>query len=188
MKRFVGALHRYQSIKSAQWADIYVRVLASQGSSKPNSKCIISYFQWFFSTDKTIYNLLSLQTVLTPCWDTEISAKLQKKLRNLICDRYRFQENCPHGKLPPSPNSNANPKPNADPDRGAIFLGGNLPNTIDIWSTFLIKMLLFSEQCFFPLFNKLLLKISDNRQENTNAGNFFWIKTGLSCMRQLYLL
>ena len=144
VKRFVGALHRYQSIKSAQWADIYVRVLASQGLSKPNSKCIISYFQWFFSTDKTIYNLLSLQTVLTPCWDTEISAKLQKKLRNLICDRYRFQENCPHGKLPPSPNSNANPKPNADPDRGAIFLGGNLPNTIDIWSTFLIKMLLFS--------------------------------------------
>ena len=54
MKRFVGALHRYQSIKSAHWADIYVRVLESQGSSKPNSKCTIYYFQWFFSTDKTI--------------------------------------------------------------------------------------------------------------------------------------
>ena len=25
------------------------------------------------------------------------------------------------GKLPPSPNSKANPKPNPDPDRGAIF-------------------------------------------------------------------
>ena len=75
MKRFVGALHRYQSIKSAQWADIYVRVLASQGSSKPNSKCIIYYFQWFFSTDKTIYNLLSLWTVLT-------LAEIQKSWRS----------------------------------------------------------------------------------------------------------
>ena len=27
----------------------------------------------------------------------------------------------PPGKLPPSSNSNANPKPNLDPDRGAIF-------------------------------------------------------------------
>ena len=34
MKRFVGALHRYQSVKSSQWADIYVRVLASQGIVK----------------------------------------------------------------------------------------------------------------------------------------------------------
>ena len=33
----------------------------------------------------------------------------------------RFKENCPRGKMPPSPNSNANPKPNHDPDRGAIF-------------------------------------------------------------------
>ena len=35
------------------------------------------------------------------------------------------EENCP----PPSPNSNANPKLNPDPDRGAIFLGGNFPDT-----------------------------------------------------------
>ena len=45
MKRFAGVVHRYQPIKSAQWADSYVRVLASQGSSKPNSKCVIYYFQ-----------------------------------------------------------------------------------------------------------------------------------------------
>ena len=32
----------------------------------------------FFSTDKTIYNLLSLWIVLIPCWNTEILAKLQK--------------------------------------------------------------------------------------------------------------
>ena len=32
-------------------------------------------------------------------------------------------------KIVPSPNSNANPIPNPDPDRGAIFLGGNFPNT-----------------------------------------------------------
>ena len=82
MKHFVGAMHKCQSIKSAQWADIYVRDLARQASSKPNSKCIIYYFQWFFSTDKTIYNLLSLWTVLTPYWNTEILAKLQKKLRD----------------------------------------------------------------------------------------------------------
>ena len=87
------------SIKSAQWADIYMRVLASQGSSKPNSKCIIYYFQWFFSTDKSIYNLLSLWTVLT-------LAKLQKFSRSYIKSCVRF--------------------------------------AIDIWSTFLITMLLFS--------------------------------------------
>ena len=29
----------------------------------------------------------------------------------------------PQEKLPPSPNSNANPKLNPDPDRWAIFLG-----------------------------------------------------------------
>ena len=80
MKRFVGALHRYQSIKSAQWADIYVRVLASQGSSKLNSKCIIYYFQWFFSTDKTIYNLLSLWTVLTLL--KTLIAEIQKSWRS----------------------------------------------------------------------------------------------------------
>ena len=33
----------------------------------------------------------------------------------------RFWENCPRGKLPHSPNSNANSKPNSDPYRGAIF-------------------------------------------------------------------
>ena len=32
--------------------------------------------------------------------------------------------------MPPSPNSNANPKPNPDPGRGAIFLGGNFPDTV----------------------------------------------------------
>ena len=33
------------------------------------------------------------------------------------------------GKLPPSPNSNANHKPNPDPDWGTIFLGDNFPDT-----------------------------------------------------------
>ena len=37
-------------------------------------------------------------------------------------------------KIAPSPNSNTNPKPNTDPDRGEIFLGGNFPNT---WSDIL---------------------------------------------------
>ena len=32
-------------------------------------------------------------------------------------------------KIAPSPNSNANRKPKPDPDRGAIFLGGNFPET-----------------------------------------------------------
>ena len=41
-----------------QWADFCVRVLVSQRSSNPNTRCIIYYFKWFFSTDKTIYNLL----------------------------------------------------------------------------------------------------------------------------------
>ena len=36
-----------------------------------------------------------------------------------------FQENCHREKLSPSPNSNANPKPNTEPDRWVIFLGGN---------------------------------------------------------------
>ena len=35
------------------------------------------------------------------------------------------------GKLPPSPNSNANPKLNPDPDQGAIFLWGNFPDTLN---------------------------------------------------------
>ena len=29
----------------------------------------------------------------------------------------------------PTPNLNANPYPNPDPDRGAIFIGGNFPDT-----------------------------------------------------------
>ena len=33
------------------------------------------------------------------------------------------------GKLLPSPNSNANPKPSLEPDRGEIFLEGNFPDT-----------------------------------------------------------
>ena len=37
-----------------QWANICVRVLASQRSSKSNNRCIIYYFHWFLSTDKTI--------------------------------------------------------------------------------------------------------------------------------------
>ena len=41
-----------------------------------------------------------------------------------------FQENCPRGKLPLSPNSNASRKPNPAPDRGAIFFGGNFPDTL----------------------------------------------------------
>ena len=40
-----------------------------------------------------------------------------------------FWENCPRGKLPPSLNPNANPKPNLEPDQGAIFLGDNFPDT-----------------------------------------------------------
>ena len=36
--------------------------LASQRSSKPNSKCIIYYFQSFFSTDKTTVELLIMVT------------------------------------------------------------------------------------------------------------------------------
>ena len=35
----------------------------------------------------------------------------------------------PPRKIAPSPNSNANPKPNTDPDLGTIFLGGNFPDT-----------------------------------------------------------
>ena len=37
----------------------------------------------------------------------------------------------PPRKIAPSPNSNANPKPNPNPERGrgAIFLGGNFPDT-----------------------------------------------------------
>ena len=33
------------------------------------------------------------------------------------------------GKLPPSPDSKANHKPNPDPDWGTIFLGDNFPDT-----------------------------------------------------------
>ena len=35
----------------------------------------------------------------------------------------------PRGELPPNPNFNANPKANPNPNRGAIFLGGNSPDT-----------------------------------------------------------
>ena len=70
LKKWIVLWEQCIDIKSAKWADIYVRDLASQGSSKSNSKCIIYYFQRFFLTDKTTYNLLSLWTVLTPCWNT----------------------------------------------------------------------------------------------------------------------
>ena len=46
-----------------QWANICMRVLASQRSSKPNSRCIIYYFSRFFLTDKTLYNPLSLPEI-----------------------------------------------------------------------------------------------------------------------------
>ena len=51
IKRFVGAVHRYQSIKSAQ-ADIYVRVLESQGSLKPNVSVLFTTFSDFFQLIK----------------------------------------------------------------------------------------------------------------------------------------
>ena len=56
-----------------------------------------------------------------------ICERLLLKLTLLIPNH----ENCPRGKLlpTPQPNSNANRKPNPDPDRGAIFLGGNFPDT-----------------------------------------------------------
>ena len=53
-----------QACHEYQLADICVRVLAIQRLSKPNSRCIIYYFQWLFSTDKTIHNPLLLWTVL----------------------------------------------------------------------------------------------------------------------------
>ena len=53
---------------------------------------------------------------------------------------------------------------------------------IDILSTFLITML------FFLSLENLLLKNSDNCQESTSARTSFWIKMGLSCMLQQYLL
>ena len=57
--------------------------LAGQRSSKPNSRCIIYYFQWFFSRDKTIYNPLWLWTIYNPlCWNTKTLGKLDKKLSN----------------------------------------------------------------------------------------------------------
>ena len=52
-----------QVCREYQWADISVRVLACQRLSKPNSRCIIYYFQWLFSADETIYNLLLPWTV-----------------------------------------------------------------------------------------------------------------------------
>ena len=48
-----------------QWADICVRFVASQRSSKPNSRCIIYYLKWFFLFDETICNPLLLWTALT---------------------------------------------------------------------------------------------------------------------------
>ena len=48
MKRFVGAVHRYQLIEFAQWADIYVRVLTSQVSSKSIVGVLFTAFGDFF--------------------------------------------------------------------------------------------------------------------------------------------
>ena len=50
---------------------------------------------------------------------------------------------------------------------------------IDIWSTFLITIL----QLLF-----LITMLFFSLQENTSVGTSFWIKIGLNCMRQLYLL
>ena len=48
LKKWIILWEQCIDIKSAKWADIYVRDLASQGLSKSNSKCIIYYFQRFF--------------------------------------------------------------------------------------------------------------------------------------------
>ena len=75
MKRFLGAV-RYisQVCHEHQWADMCVRVLASQGLSKPNSRCIIYYFQWFFRP---------IKLHITRChyklyWNIETLVKLDK--------------------------------------------------------------------------------------------------------------
>ena len=42
------------------------------------------------------------------------------------------QDNCPRRKLPPNTNPNSYPNPNPNLYQGAIFLGGNCPNTFQI--------------------------------------------------------
>ena len=59
---------------------------------------------------------------------------------------------------------------------------------IDIWSTFLITSFFSHNNAFFLSLKKLLLKISDNCQENTSVGTSFWIKIGLNCMPQLIFI
>ena len=52
-------------------------------------------------------------------------------------------------KIVPEPNFNANPKSNPNSDRGAIFLGGNFPDTKIIWNIEILECLrtkLFSAQ------------------------------------------
>ena len=57
-----------------QWADICVWVLASRQSSKHNSRCIIYYSSEFF--------FFFYKPLLLLRWNTEILAKIDKKLRN----------------------------------------------------------------------------------------------------------
>ena len=74
--------------------------------------------------------------------------------RNIIFNvlyRPRFYDNCPRLKFPPSPK--INPKPNSNPNHGAIFFGGQLSgyqrppdDDIDVRENF-FKDIFFQRQC-----------------------------------------
>ena len=73
------------------------------------------------------------------------------------------------GKLPCSPNSNANSKPNPDPDWGPIFLGAIFRTPIKICFTWMKKMMIkvFLTECKFIL-TKWYFDIMKKRWYNEN--------------------
>ena len=94
-------------------------------SIKLESRERLSYLE--FGVDDIVMIITSLDRNKAHGHD-EISLHMIKLCASSISKPW-FQEKHLRGKLSPSPSSNANPKPNTDPDWGAISLGDNFPDT-----------------------------------------------------------
>ena len=121
-----------------QWQSFFLWILALVATSESNHYSLFEPKNLFLSS---IY----LRITIFARFLTIISKLPQQQKKELFLYSCVFSHfKCLHilhfellyrvlGKLPPSPNCNANPKLNACPNRRAISLGGNFPDTLQIY-------------------------------------------------------
>ena len=74
-----------------QWADICVKVLASQRLPNSNSKCITYYFKLFFTIDKTLYKPFSVPEIQKSLWSLKSVLHYTIVTRNNAVWKYVLQ-------------------------------------------------------------------------------------------------